>query len=53
MNVELDLDDIDLDSGYAVTIVENDGGHVAVVESVDVDVFRRVMIESLSRSTRR
>ena len=51
MNVELDLDDLDMESGYAVTIEENDGGHVAVVESINVDVFRRVMIESLSRST--
>ena len=51
MNVEVDLDNLDLETGYAVTIVDNDGGHVAVVESVNVDVFRRRMIESLSRST--
>lgn len=53
MNVELHLDDLDLISGYALTIEGNDDGHVAVVESVNVDLFRRRMIESLSRSTAR
>ena len=49
----LDAGELDLDSGYAVTVKGNDDGHVAVVESVNVDLFRRRMIESLSRSTAR
>jgi len=49
----LDAEELDLDSGYAVTVEGNDDGHVAVVEGVNVDLFRRRMIESLSRSTAR
>ena len=49
----LDAGELDLDSGYAVTIEGNDNGHVAVVDSVNVDLFRRRMIESLSRFTAR
>ncbi len=49
----LNAGELDLDSGFAVTVEGNDDGHVAVVESVNVDLFRRRMIESLSRSTAR
>jgi hypothetical protein len=53
MNVELDLDDLDVDSGFAVDIEEDDNGHVVVVDSVNLEIFRRRMIESVSLSRAR
>ncbi len=53
MNVELDLGDLDTDSGFAVKIEEDDNGHVVVVDSVNLEIFRRRMIESVSLSRAR
>lgn len=49
MTVELDVDNLQESSGFAVHAELDDDGHVALIESFDVDLFRERMLDAVSR----
>jgi inosine-uridine nucleoside N-ribohydrolase len=51
MTVKLDVDNLDEESGFLVNIKRSDSGHIASVDSVNLEIFRQRMSEAL-RTTR-
>jgi hypothetical protein len=51
VSAAMDLKDLDEGSGFRVTVLYDESGHIALVDQVNTDVVRRRMIEAVSTNS--
>jgi len=51
VSAAMDLEDLDEGSGFRVTVLYDESGHIALVDQVNTDVVRRRMIEAVSTNS--